>query len=283
MSVPQVAEIDDTVLLANYAYKDEALSMPASSKSRIQSLIKHMDQLKKDPIPGIFVRHGGSRLDVMKIMIAGPQGTPYESGLFEFDLFCDHNFPQEPPKTRLRNTASGTVMFNPNLYKNGKVCFSLLGTWGDGLAWNEICDTTLHQVLLSIQAFVFVVEPYLNEPDTNEKPGSSLTTAYNRFIYHLTMKHAMIDWLEGNVYQSTLQRMNGEALSAPEYYIWNDVINAHFASEKEQILVIMDRWLQSSPIVTGNSQNQSLELATRLKDAAGVMGREEWQVFHEAF
>ena len=28
---------------------------------------------------------------------------------------------------------SGTVRFNPNLYQNGKVCLSLLGTWSGGV------------------------------------------------------------------------------------------------------------------------------------------------------
>jgi ubiquitin-protein ligase len=29
----------------------------------------------------------------------------------------------------LATTGNGTVRFNPNLYANGKVCLSLLGTW----------------------------------------------------------------------------------------------------------------------------------------------------------
>jgi hypothetical protein len=51
---------------------------------------------------------------------------------------------------------------DPNLYANGKVCLSLLGTWsGDsgGEAWNARTSTLL-QVLVSIQSLIMVPEPY---------------------------------------------------------------------------------------------------------------------------
>ena len=64
-----------------------------------------------------------------KIMIAGPTGTPYAGGLFEFDCFIPLEYPHKPPLMHLRTTGGGSVRFNPNLYNNGKVCLSLLGTW----------------------------------------------------------------------------------------------------------------------------------------------------------
>ena len=62
-------------------------------------------------------------------MIAGPEGTPYEGGLFEFDCFMPLEYPNVPPLVHLCTTGGGTVGFNPNLYPCGKVCLSLLGTW----------------------------------------------------------------------------------------------------------------------------------------------------------
>lgn len=56
-----------------------------------------------------------------KIMIAGPDGTPYAGGLFEFDCFMPIQYPNKPPLLHLRTTGGGTVRFNPNLYNNGKV------------------------------------------------------------------------------------------------------------------------------------------------------------------
>lgn len=64
-----------------------------------------------------------------KVMIAGPEGTPYAGGLFEFDCFMPLDYPNSPPLLHLRTTGGGSVRFNPNLYNCGKVCLSLLGTW----------------------------------------------------------------------------------------------------------------------------------------------------------
>lgn len=51
-------------------------------------------------------------------------------------LFCD-DYPARPPKCLLETTGHGKVRFNPNLYNCGKVCLSLLGTWGDNWVANK--------------------------------------------------------------------------------------------------------------------------------------------------
>lgn len=70
------------------------------------------------------------------------------------------NYPFRPPRVRLMTTSNGTVRFNPNLYKNGKVCLSILGTW-QGPAW--LPSQSLSSVLMSIQSLMNS-NPYHNEP-----------------------------------------------------------------------------------------------------------------------
>lgn len=65
----------------------------------------------------------------MKAMIIGPPDTPYANGCFIFDIFLPADYPVRPPKVNLITTGGGAVRFNPNLYRCGKVCLSLLGTW----------------------------------------------------------------------------------------------------------------------------------------------------------
>ena len=65
----------------------------------------------------------------MKAIIMGAVDTPYALGAFTFDMFMDQTYPSKPPKITLMTTGNGKVRFNPNLYANGKVCLSLLGTW----------------------------------------------------------------------------------------------------------------------------------------------------------
>lgn len=57
-------------------------------------------------------------------------------------------------------TANGTVRFNPNLYSNGKVCLSILGTWS-GPSWTSV--QTMNSTLISIQSLMNYA-PYHNEP-----------------------------------------------------------------------------------------------------------------------
>lgn len=101
----------------------------------------------------------------MKVLIMGAAGTPYAHGSFFYDLFFPSNYPQAPPKTLLTTTGGGTVRFNPNLYNQGKVCLSLLGTWRGSSTemWDPKMSTIL-QLVLSIQAIIMSNEVYFNEP-----------------------------------------------------------------------------------------------------------------------
>ena len=106
-------------------------SMPASKLTRLTSDHQGMagGNLPLSTDASVFVCVDEERLDVMKAMLTGPSGTPYAYGLFEFDLFATHEYPKHPPMAHLRTTGKGTARFNPNLYTDGKVCLSLLGTW----------------------------------------------------------------------------------------------------------------------------------------------------------
>ena len=65
----------------------------------------------------------------VRACITGPQDTPYAYGLFFFDVLFPQDYPNIPPLMLLETTGGGRVRFNPNLYADGKVCLSLLGTW----------------------------------------------------------------------------------------------------------------------------------------------------------
>ncbi|PIK48516.1 Ubiquitin-conjugating enzyme E2 Z [Apostichopus japonicus] len=68
--------------------------------------------------------------------------------------------PCPAPRVKIM-TGNNTVRFNPNLYKDGKVCLSLLGTWNRSSWTPAHC---LFTILESIQR-VMNKEPYHNEPD----------------------------------------------------------------------------------------------------------------------
>jgi hypothetical protein len=117
-----VDEVPDETLQQNFYFSrlaSDVDGMP-TKRGRIKHLMSELSTLQTALPEGIYVRHGSSRLDCMKVMISGPKDTPYEGGLFEFDLFCPLNYPNEAPKMQFKTTGGGMAHFNPNLYADGK-------------------------------------------------------------------------------------------------------------------------------------------------------------------
>ena len=87
--------------------------------------------------------------ELFTVLITGPKDTPYEGGLFLFDIKLPSDYPASPPLVFFISMT--TSVLNPNLYVDGTVCTSLLGTWSgkDSESWTE--KSNLLQVLLSIQ------------------------------------------------------------------------------------------------------------------------------------
>lgn len=117
-----VRELPDEKILEYFYYSENAKSIDPSkaAKGRMRKLVTQITSLRSNLPEGVFVRHGSSRLDVIKVLIVGPDDTPYQYGLFEFDLFCNKDFPLRPPEMHFRTTGRGRITFNPNLYNNGK-------------------------------------------------------------------------------------------------------------------------------------------------------------------
>lgn len=191
----QVVSVPDEQILSQHHYAKDAQNFSQTARGRVRHLVNDIQILTAVLPRNIFVRYGESRMDVMKVVIAGPVGSPYEHGLFEFDLLCPMEYPQEPPKMFFRTTGGGTVLFNPNLYANGYVCLSLLGTWS-GEKWQPGTSTLL-QVLVSLQGMVFCEEPWCNEPGRDSARGTEQSKQFNRNLWPNVVKYGMLEWIEG--------------------------------------------------------------------------------------
>lgn len=146
----------------------------------------------------MFCRVEKGRVDLMKIMIMGAARTPYAHGAFVYDLFFPNNYPNAPPKCLLTTTGGGTVRFNPNLYNQGKVCLSLLGTWRGSQTemWDPKLSTIL-QLVISIQAIIMSNEVYFNEPgyehEMNTPEGEKKNNGYANIVKYCNVKFAIIE------------------------------------------------------------------------------------------
>jgi ubiquitin-conjugating enzyme E2 O len=118
---------------------------------------------------GVYIRAWETRLDLLRILIVGPTETPYENAPFVVDFYLPDTFPAEPPRAHFHSWPSLASLgslgrVNPNLYEDGKICLSLLGTWEGqkGEGWVG-ARSTLLQVIVSLLGLVLVREPYYNE------------------------------------------------------------------------------------------------------------------------
>ncbi|KAK9389824.1 hypothetical protein V1515DRAFT_591959 [Lipomyces mesembrius] len=134
---------------------------------------------------GIYVRSYTNRLDLFRALIVGPRGTPYEMAPFMFDIHVTPNFPADPPDCFFHSwNTNGVGRVNPNLYEDGKICLSLLGTWpGEQISekWNPETSSIL-QLLVSLQSLVLNNMPYYNEAGYDAVQGTG-TAAVNAELY----------------------------------------------------------------------------------------------------
>lgn len=181
-SAPARPPLDDDELWASF---DILESAPAdhhwfgearqqSHKQFTSRLMKEHRALSSSLPENILVRTYEDRTDLMRVLIVGPEGTPYADAPFVFDVYLNPSkFPYEPPLVYFHSHTNGLGRCNPNLYEEGKVCLSILGTWaGDkSESWNPT-KSSLLQVFVSISGLVLVKNPYHCEPAFSKLEGT---------------------------------------------------------------------------------------------------------------
>jgi ubiquitin-conjugating enzyme E2 O len=194
---PAAFTILDSPPPQNHHYNNQS---SASSSNFMRRIAKEHKILSTSLPPGIFVRTWESRLDLIRILIIGPNETPYEYAPFVIDFHLPSTYPQSPPDAFFHSWTNGNGPVNPNLYEDGKICLSLLGTWHTderNESWSP-AKSTLLQVLVSIMGLVLVKEPYYNEagydvhrsaPET--KLSSALYTERAYFRARAFITHAL--------------------------------------------------------------------------------------------
>ena len=167
---------------------DDNTFIPADN---IKRLIKDVKNILKTPLTqhGIYYKHDEN--DILKgyALIIGPRDCVYDSGAYLFEFFYPSTYPFSPPVVKYK-TNNGYTRFNPNLYKNGKVCISLLNTWR-GDQWSA-CQN-ISTILLNLVSLLNNT-PLLNEPGVTE--NSSDYPKYNKIIQYENINFAILKFLD---------------------------------------------------------------------------------------
>lgn len=153
-------------VLEGSAPKQASLAGSGShSKEWLRAVSREHKILRTSLPQGVYVRTWESDMELLRVLIIGPSGTPYAYTPFLFDITLHSRFPTEAPTAFFHSWTNGVGRVNPNLYENGKVCLSLLGTWegdDDEEEWVAGKSTVL-QIIVSLLGLVLVKEPFYSK------------------------------------------------------------------------------------------------------------------------
>ena len=207
-----------------------------SNRASISRITKEMVTIQKSlPLyfdSSIFYRCC-SNLKFHEFLITGPKDTPYDSGCFHFRLYCPSNYPISGPRAETCTTGNGNFKINPNLYASGNICLSLLGTHSGEASENWMPnESSMLQIMISIQALIFTPEPYFNESGYELYRGKSkhedTSVSYTKEVRLYCMKLGMINQIRNPVVG------------------FEEAIKKHFTIKAPYIKTICSQWVNES-------------------------------------
>ena len=77
----------------------------------------------------VYYNYNPDNIRILKVLII-PNVYPYEDGLFLFEFTFPDDYPHIPPQV-IFYPKQNYARMHPNFYENGKVCLSVINTWGD--------------------------------------------------------------------------------------------------------------------------------------------------------
>lgn len=150
-------------------------------------LFKEFEQVSSSSMKemGIYWWYDQTNITKGKALILGSPETPYEASFFVYEFEFSNDYPFNPPKVKLL-TSDGKTRFHPNLYVDGKVCLSILGTYS-GPSWQS--TMSLSMVLISLKALLDA-NPLAHEPGyASYTLAHPVANQYAKFV-----KYKMIEY-----------------------------------------------------------------------------------------
>jgi len=98
-------------------------------------LYNELKQYKNDPNYFYSVDILNNNILLWEFIIVGPYDSLYEGGIFKGQIKFPENYPNSPPSVIFT-----TEILHPNIYKNGKVCISILHEGIDEYNYESISE-----------------------------------------------------------------------------------------------------------------------------------------------
>jgi ubiquitin-protein ligase len=205
----------------------ENICQVSISKETAQRLLKDIKTIIRNPLTdnGIYYRHDDNNMLKGYALIIGPSDTPYFGGYYFFKFDYPTDYPFSPPKVTYM-TNNGITRFNPNLYKCGKVCVSILNTWS-GDKWSS-CQT-ISSILL-VLCSLLNSEPFLNEPGQNKGLDSN---NYTKSIEYVNIDYAICDIIN----------LKNNKIPFP-FKLFYPIMKEHFEKNYDKLIEFVDKKIE---------------------------------------
>lgn len=183
----------------------------------IELLKKNNDYLKNK---GIYYHFNDNDLTKMYALITPRHKedtssglvSPYTGGYFLFEITFPEDYPLSPPKVEF-NPKTSSCRFHPNYYTTGKVCLSIVNTWGSN-DWSPA---------MSLMALLVTIEERFFERALGCEPGHENSPTHKFQQYN--------DFVEYHKYKTAIISVVNKQYNL--YTPFNDVIHYQFQQDKE--------------------------------------------------
>lgn len=141
---------------------------------RIMKELKVLKESKE-----MYVDVDDENMKNFKVMFFGPPDSVYHKGVFVFEFNIPERYPFDVPKVKFITGGLVKGRMHPNLYQDGKVCLSILNTWGNN-EWSPLL--TFEKIIVTIKGLLD------NNPMAHEPPYERTDPHYNAYASYYTLK-----------------------------------------------------------------------------------------------
>ncbi|KAI8899898.1 ubiquitin-conjugating enzyme/RWD-like protein [Globomyces pollinis-pini] len=124
-----------------------------------QTLAKQFKELTIHPVPGFVVELKNDNIFEWSVGIIGPPKTIYQGGYFLATIKFPSDYPFNPPTFTFNSD-----FFHPNVYKDGKLCISILHPPGDDPTSGETAAERWNPTQ-SVESILLSIVSLINDPN----------------------------------------------------------------------------------------------------------------------
>ena len=184
-------------------------------------LVKDIQTMMSDEMSSLGVYYVCNEVNMRKgaCMLFGPDETPYADCPLFFSVDAPGDYPFSSPVV-LITSSDGITRFHPNLYVNGKVCLSILGTY-TGPSWASTLN--IGSVFKSIMSLLD------KNPITNEPGWEKYTLEYPQALDYA-------EWIEYKLLEMVVSEYGQFKLKTnPSWELFRDVLETAFPERWNRI------------------------------------------------